>query len=111
MSKKNNGLPEMNFSILDVPGNAPPAAPVHETAALQPAPPAPTENISNIATLKKTAKETITETKWKQRGLHLSDDVVIRLRISAMRKGISASKLADQILRKHLPALADIVAA
>lgn len=109
MNKK-NGLPEMNFSILDVPNNAP----VHETAALPPAPPAqsaPAENISNNATPKKPAKEATTGTKWKQRGLHLSDDVVIRLRISAMKKGLSASKLADQILRKHLPALADIVAA
>lgn len=103
MSKK-NGLPEMNFSVLDVPNNAP----VHETAAL---PSAPAENISNNATPKKPAKEATTGTKWKQRGLHLSDDVVIRLRISAMKKGVSASKLADQILRKNLPALADIVAA
>jgi len=92
MSKANNGLPEMVFSVMDTPAPAalPPAAAISAPKA---------------------QKENNTAGKWKQRGLHLSDDVCIRLRIMAMRKGTSASKLADQILKKHLPALMEIVAA
>ena len=102
MSKANNGLPEMVFSVMDTP------APV-ETVAAVPAPAAlpPAAAIS----APKIKKETTSAGKWKQRGLHLSDDVCIRLRIMAMKKGTSASKLADQILKKHLPALIEIVAA
>lgn len=101
MSKKTNGLPEMSFSILDVPGNVPSSAPLPEV--VDPVPPSPVE--------KKPVKQATSAPGLRQRGLHLSDDVVIRLRITAMKRGISASKLADQVLRKHLPTLADILAA
>lgn len=97
MSKANNGLPEMVFSVMDTP------APVETIAAV----PAPAAAIR----APKAKKDTTTAGNWKQRGLHLSDDVCIRLRIMAMRKGTSASKLADQILKKHLPALMELVAA
>ncbi len=96
---KSNGLPEMVFHVMDTP------APVETVAAPAPAPPAPAIRAP------KAKKETTTAGNWKQRGLHLSDDVCIRLRIMAMKKGTSASKLADQILKKHLPALMEIVAA
>ena len=95
---KSNGLPEMVFHVMDTP------APV-ETVAAPAAPPAPAIRAP------KAKKDTTTAGNWKQRGLHLSDDVCIRLRIMAMKKGTSASKLADQILKKHLPALMEIVAA
>ena len=96
---KTNGLPEMVFHVMDTP------APVETVAAPAPAPPAPAIRAP------KAKKDTNTAGNWKQRGLHLSDDVCIRLRIMAMKKGTSASKLADQILKKHLPALMEIVAA
>ena len=104
---KSNGLPEMVFSVLDTP------APVETVAAVPaPATPAPTPVPAPAAIrAPKIKKETTTAGNWKQRGLHLSDDVCIRLRIMAMKKGTSASKLADQILKKHLPALMEIVAA
>ena len=100
---KSNGLPEMVFHVMDTP------APVETVApAPVPAPVAPPPAAIRAPKIK---KETTTAGNWKQRGLHLSDDVCIRLRIMAMKKGTSASKLADQILKKHLPALMEIVAA
>jgi hypothetical protein len=101
---KSNGLPEMVFHVMDTP------APV-ETVAAVPTPAAPPAPPAAAMRAPKAKKETTTAGNWKQRGLHLSDDVCIRLRIMAMKKGTSASKLADQILKKHLPALMEIVAA
>jgi len=97
---KSNGLPEMIFHVMDTPAPVETVAPVSAPAPAAPAIRAP-----------KAKKDTTTAGNWKQRGLHLSDDVCIRLRIMAMKKGTSASKLADQILKKHLPALMEIVAA
>jgi hypothetical protein len=102
---KSNGLPEMVFHVMDTP-----IAPV-ETVAAAPTPAAPPAPPAAAMRAPKAKKETATAGNWKQRGLHLSDDVCIRLRIMAMKKGTSASKLADQILKKHLPALMEIVAA
>lgn len=102
MSKANNGLPEMVFSVMDTPAPVETVAAVPSPAALPPA---------AAISAPKAKKDTPAAGNWKQRGLHLSDDVCIRLRIMAMRKGTSASKLADQILKKHLPALIEIVAA
>lgn len=90
----------MVFSVMDTPAPVETVAPA--LAALPPA---------AAIRAPKAPKENNTGGKWKQRGLHLSDDVCIRLRIMAMKKGTSASKLADQILKKHLPALMEIVAA
>lgn len=38
----------------------------------------------------------------RQRGLHLEDDTILKLRIEALQRGMTASRLANQILSKAL---------
>lgn len=38
----------------------------------------------------------------RQRGLHLEDSVILKLRIEALQRGMTASRLANQILGKAL---------
>ena len=75
---KSNGLPEMVFHVMDTPAPLETVAPVPV-----PAPAAPPAAAIRAPKIK---KETTTAGNWKQRGLHLSDDVCIRLRIMAMKK-------------------------
>lgn len=38
----------------------------------------------------------------RQRGLHLEDAVILKLRVEALHRGMTASRLANQILSKAL---------
>ena len=38
----------------------------------------------------------------RQRGLHLEDGTILNLRMEALRRGITASRLANQIIQKAL---------
>jgi len=40
--------------------------------------------------------------QMRQRGLHLTDETILSLRIAALKRGTTASRLADEILRKAI---------
>lgn len=45
---------------------------------------------------------TAKKSQMRQRGLHLEDATILKLRIEALQRGMTASRLANQILSKAL---------
>ena len=45
---------------------------------------------------------TAKKSPMRQRGLHLEDGTILKLRIEALQRGMTASRLANQILSKAL---------
>ena len=45
---------------------------------------------------------TAKKTPMRQRGLHLEDGTILKLRMEALQRGVTASRLANQILSKAL---------
>ena len=45
---------------------------------------------------------TAKKSPMRQRGLHLEDGTILKLRIEALQRGMTASRLANQILNKAL---------
>lgn len=65
-------------------------------ATVTPAPaPAPALALKRKTTIAKKAP-------MRQRGLHLEDGTILKLRIEALQRGMTASRLANQILSKAL---------
>ena len=55
-----------------------------------------------IAQAPKRKATTAKKAPMRQRGLHLEDGTILKLRIEALQRGMTASRLANQILSKAL---------
>ena len=108
MTKNKAVLPNMQWQPLPafdpatIAAPAPAPAPMDDmdcstttTATDATATPAPAPAPKRKAT---TAKKT----PMRQRGLHLEDGTILKLRMEALQRGMTASRLANQILNKAL---------
>jgi len=108
MTKNKAVLPNMQWQPLPafdpatIAAPAPAPAPMDDmdcstttTATNATATPAPAPAPKRKATTAKKAP-------MRQRGLHLEDGTILKLRIEALQRGITASRLANQILSKAL---------
>ena len=55
-----------------------------------------------LAPVPKRKTTTAKKAPMRQRGLHLEDGTILKLRIEALQRGMTASRLANQILSKAL---------
>ena len=105
MTKNKAVLPNMQWQPIEafdpatIAAPAPAPAPVDvdctTTATDATATPAPAPAPKRKATTAKKAP-------MRQRGLHLEDGTILKLRIEALQRGMTASRLANQILSKAL---------
>jgi len=100
-SQRDLGLDMMLSSAVDVtPVNGSPLVhtpeEVVEVAAPAPAPVPP------VATRIKPNKAKLTPS-WKQTGLSLTADTMMRLRLESLKSGKTMSEITETILGKHLP--------
>jgi hypothetical protein len=108
MTKNKAVLPNMQWQPLPafdpatIAAPAPAPAPMDDmdcstttTATNATATPAPAPAPTRKATTAKKAP-------MRQRGLHLEDGTILKLRIEALQRGMTASRLANQILSKAL---------
>ena len=105
MTKNKAVLPNMQWQPIEtfdpatIAAPAPAPAPVDvdctTTATDATATPAPAPAPKRKATTAKKAP-------MRQRGLHLEDGTILKLRIEALQRGMTASRLANQILNKAL---------
>jgi hypothetical protein len=108
MTKNKAVLPNMQWQPLPafdpatIAAPAPAPAPMDDmdcstttTATNATATPAPAPAPKRKATTAKKAP-------MRQRGLHLEDGTILKLRIEALQRGMTASRLANQILSKAL---------
>ena len=101
MTKNKAVLPNMQWQPIEAFDPATIAAPVPvdvdctTTATDATATPAPAPAPKRKATTAKKAP-------MRQRGLHLEDGTILKLRIEALQRGMTASRLANQILNKAL---------
>ncbi len=105
MTKNKAVLPNMQWQPIEtfdpttIAAPTPAPAPVDvdctTTATDATATPAPAPAPKRKATTAKKAP-------MRQRGLHLEDGTILKLRIEALQRGMTASRLANQILSKAL---------
>jgi len=105
MTKNKAVLPNMQWQPIEtfdpatIAAPAPAPTPVDvdctTTATDATATPAPAPAPKRKATTAKKAP-------MRQRGLHLEDGTILKLRIEALQRGMTASRLANQILNKAL---------
>jgi hypothetical protein len=116
MTKNKPVLPNMTWQPIPTFDPATIAAPAPATAPLSAPAPAPMDDMdcSTITTATdatatpapapapKRKATTAKKTPMRQRGLHLEDGTILKLRIEALQRGMTASRLANQILSKAL---------
>ena len=116
MTKNKPVLPNMTWQPIPTFDPATIAAPAPATAPLSAPAPAPMDDMDCSTTTTATnatatpapapaPKRKATTAKkapMRQRGLHLEDGTILKLRIEALQRGMTASRLANQILSKAL---------
>ena len=113
MTKNKPVLPNMTWQPIPTFDPATIAAPAPAPAPLASAAPAPVDVDCTTTATDATAtpapapapkRKTTTAKKapMRQRGLHLEDGTILKLRIEALQRGMTASRLANQILSKAL---------
>ena len=113
MTKNKPVLPNMTWQPIPTFDPATIAAPAPAPAPLASAAPAPvyvdctttaTDATATPAPAPAPKRKTTTAKKapMRQRGLHLEDGTILKLRIEALQRGMTASRLANQILSKAL---------
>ena len=66
-----------------------------ESSTNEPSQPAPVVNKENVTKPSKSS--------WRQRGLCLSESIMLRLKLESLKTGKSLSEVADDCLNRHLP--------
>jgi len=115
MTKNKPVLPNLQWQPIETFDPATIAAPAPATAPLSAPAPAPidvdcsTTTTATDATATpapapapKRKATTAKKAPMRQRGLHLEDGTILKLRIEALQRGMTASRLANQILSKAL---------
>jgi len=105
MTKNKAVLPNMQWQPIETfdpatiaaPAPAPAPVDVDCTTTATDATAAPTP-----APAPKRKPTTAKKTPMRQRGLHLEDGTILKLRMEALQRGMTASRLANQILNKAL---------
>jgi len=75
---------------------------VAEVAAPAPVPASVSAPVPLVSTRTKPSKSKITPS-WKQTGLSLTADTMMRLRLESLKSGKTMSEVAETLLGKHLP--------
>lgn len=116
MTKNKPVLPNMTWQPIPTFDPATIAAPAPAPAPLSAPAPAPMDDMDcSITTTATDATETpapapapkrkattAKKAPMRQRGLHLEDATILKLRMEALQRGVTASRLANQILSKAL---------
>lgn len=113
MTKNKPVLPNMTWQPIPTFDPATIAAPAQAPAPLASAAPASVDvDCTTTATdatatpapapAPKRKATTAKKAPMRQRGLHLEDGTILKLRIEALQRGMTASRLANQILSKAL---------
>lgn len=114
MTKNKPVLPNMTWQPIPTFDPATIAAPAPAPAPLASAAPAPMDDVDCTTTATdatatpapapapKRKTTTAKKAPMRQRGLHLEDGTILKLRIEALQRGMTASRLANQILSKAL---------
>lgn len=69
-----------------------------ESSTSEPAPSAPVANAEKVHKVAKPAMPA-----WRQRGLCLSESIMMRLKLESLKTGKSLSEVVDDVLNRHLP--------
>lgn len=97
MAHKNGLQGSLDLTMEAMFSPAPAAAPVvsKESSTQEPVQSAPvvkTEKVNKVA-----------KSSWKQRGLCLSESIMLRLKLESLKTGKSLSEVADDCLNRYLP--------
>ncbi len=96
MAHKNGLQGSLDLTLESMFSPAPAAVVVSkESVALEPVQSAPVVKTEKVA---KPARST-----WKQRGLCLSEPIMLRLKLESLKTGKSLSEVADDCLNRYLP--------
>ena len=103
MTKNKAVLPNMQWQPIEAFDPATIAAPAPAQAPASVDVDCPTTATDATATpAPKRKTTTAKKAPMRQRGLHLEDGTILKLRIEALQRGMTASRLANQILSKAL---------
>jgi hypothetical protein len=97
MAHKNGLQGSLDLTMESMFSPAPAAAPVvsKESSIQEPAHVAPVVNAEKV--------HKVAKSSWKQRGLCLSESIMLRLKLESLKTGKSLSEVADDCLNRYLP--------
>ena len=97
MAHKNGLQGSLDLTMEAMFSPAPAAAPVvsKESSTQEPAQSAPVVNAEKV--------HKVAKSSWKQRGLCLSESIMLRLKLESLKTGKSLSEVADDCLNRYLP--------
>ena len=100
MAHKNGLQGSLDLTMEAMFSPAPAAVPVvsKESLTQEPAHVAPVVNEEKVRKVTKPAMPA-----WRQRGLCLSESIMMRLKLESLKTGKSLSEVVDDVLNRHLP--------